>query len=429
MKQYLRATFESLDNRNFRLFFTGQTISVMGTWMQKVAQALLVLELTGSGTLLGITAALQHLPILLITPWGGLLADRADKRRILLWTQSSAAVPAVLLGVLTATEHITLWMVLVLALVLGIIEALDKPARHTFVIEMVGSGQVTNAVTLNSLVMNVGKVGGPAIAGVLINAVGLALTFVLNAVSFTAVVLGLLLMQADQLDRATPTRRSPGQLRQGFRYVRQEPGLLGPLVLMTVTGMLAYEWTVTIPLFAYETFDGDAQVVGFMFAAMGAGAVVGGLAVAGSFAATANRLITTGLIFSVLLLLAAAAPTVAFAYVLLMLVGVASIAFRAVATALVQLRADPQMRGRAMALLVVAIGGTTPFGGPLLGWIAETYGARTTLGIGAIGTAIAAGATLIYLRGSAGPRPARGGGRRAGGHHQGDRRPDPAGLA
>lgn len=398
MKRYLRATFESLSNRNYRLFFIGQAVSLTGTWMQKVAQAWLVLELTGSGTLLGLTVALQQLPTLLITPWGGLLADRVDKRKILLWTQSCSAVPAALLGILTGTERITFWMVLVLALSLGIAESLDKPARHSFVIEMVGQGQVTNAVTLNSLIVNAAKVTGPAVAGVLINTVGLSLTFVLNAASFIAVLVGLLLMRTDQLETAVPAPRRRGQLREGLRYVRSQPGLVGPLVLMAVTGMVAYEWTVTVPLFAYQTFDGNAQVIGLMFAAMGAGAVLGGLAVAGALKATSSRLIMTGFIFSFVLFLTAVAPNVTIACVLLFFVGLASIAFRAVATSLIQLRSDPQMRGRVMALLVVGIGGTTPIGGPLLGWIAETVGARMTLGIGAVGTAIAACATLVYLQ-------------------------------
>lgn len=397
MRRYLQSTFGSLRYRNYRLYFTGQAVSLAGTWMQKVAQAWLVLELTGSGTLLGITAALQQLPTLLLTPWAGLLADRVDKRKILLWTQSSAAVPAILLGGLTATEHITLWMVLSLALTLGTIEALDKPARHSFVIEMVGPGQVTNAVTLNSIVVNASRVSGPAAAGILINTVGLGPTFIINAATFLAIVLALALIRADELERTPPTPRRRGQLREGLRYVRHQPHLLAPLALMTVAGLLVYEWTVTIPLFAHQTFEGGAQVVGFMFAALGAGAVVGGLAVAGTLVATTVRLVGTGLVFSLILLLTAAAPTVTLAYVLLFFVGVASIAFRTVATSLVQLGSDPQVRGRVMALLIVAFTGTTPIGGPLLGWIAEAFSARTVLVIGGTATAIAAGLTLLYL--------------------------------
>jgi predicted MFS family arabinose efflux permease len=398
MKRYLRATFESLHNRNYRLFFTGQATSITGSWMQKVAQAWLVLELTDSGTLLGVTAALQHLPTLLMGPWGGLLADRLDKRRILLWTQSAAAVPALLLGVLTATGVVTWWIVLVLALSLGLIEALDKPARHSFVIEMVGPQHITNAVALNTITLNAGKVVGPAVAGILISTVGLASTFLLNAVSYLAVVLALLAMRTDQLFPVVRATRAAGQLREGLRYVRGEPGLLGPIVLMAVSGLLAYEWMVTIPLFARNTFDGDATVVGLMFTAMGAGAVVGGLAVAGSLRATTNQLVATGLVFSVMVVGTAAAPGLAAAFAVLILLGAASVAFRAVGTALIQLNADPAMRGRAMSLMIVAVAGTTPIGAPLVGWIGETFGPRIALGLGGVATALAAVGMWVYLR-------------------------------
>ncbi len=406
MRGHLLATFAALRIRNYRLFFTGQAISVMGTWMQKIAQAWLVLGLTGSGTLLGVTVALQHLPMLLVSPWGGLLADRLDKRRMLLWTQSTAAVPALLLGILTATDRITLWMVLVLALALGAIEALDKPARQSFVIEMVGHRDLTNAITLHNIMINTGKVGGPAIAGVLITTVGLPPTFLLNAVSFVAVVASLAMMRRDQLHTAGPAQRGRGQLREGLRYVRGEPGLLAPLLLLTVTGLLAYEWVVTLPLLAHDTFGGDAQAAGFMFTAMGAGAVIGGLAVAGTLQATTNRLILGGGAFAVLLTAVAASPGLMVAYVLLFFVGAASVAFRAVASSLLQLRADAQLRGRVMALLVVATAGTTPIGGPLLGWVGETFGARVAVGLGGVATAVAAGVTMVYLRRAARPETA-----------------------
>lgn len=401
MKHHLLATFAALRNRNFRLFFTGQTLSAMGTWMQKVAQAWLVLGLTGSGTLLGVTVALQHLPILLISSWGGLVADRVDKRRMLLWTQSAAAVPALLLGVLTAADRITLWMVLVLALALGMVEALDKPARQSFVIEMVGHRDLTNAVALHNIMVNAGKVGGPAIAGILISTIGLPPTFLLNAASYLAVVASLVMMRHDQLQPATRAHRGRGQLREGLRYVSREPGLLAPLLLLTVTGLLAYEWVVTLPLLAHDTFGGDAQVVGFMFTAMGTGAVIGGLAVAGTLQATTNRMILGGIAFGVLLAAVAASPVLAVAYVLLFFVGTASVAFRAVASSLLQLRADPRLRGRVMALLVVATAGTTPIGGPLLGWVGEHFGARAAVGLGGVATAIAACVTIIYMRRSA----------------------------
>lgn len=398
MRAYVHATFASLRNRNYRLFFLGQTTSIAGTWTQKVAQAWLVLELTGSGTLLGVTVALQQVPTLLLTPWGGLLADRFDKRRILLVTQGASIVPAVVLGVLTATEQVTLWMVMVLAALIGAIEALDKPARHTIVVEMVGREHVTNAVTLNNITINAGKVIGPAVAGVLITTVGMAPSFFVNAASFGAVLVALLFVRTDQLDRVPPAARARGQLREGFRYVRHRPDLLAPLVLLAVTGLLAWEWTVTLPLFARETFDGDAGTVGWMFGAMGAGAILGALAIAGSLKATTNRLIVASLAFAAVLAGTALAPTLPVALVLLFLLGTAGIAYRAITTSLAQLRADPVMRGRTMSLFVMAVGGMAPAGGPLLGWLAETIGVRATLSIGAAGSAITALLMLAYLR-------------------------------
>ena len=287
---------------------------------------------------------------------------------------------------------------LALALLLGVIESLDKPARHTFVSEIVGNDHIANAVTLNNVIVNIGKVAGPAVAGILIATVGLAPSFLINAASFVAVLVGLALIRTDDLTRATPTPRARGQLREGLRYVRGRPDLLAPLVLMTVTGLLAYEWTVILPLLARDTFDGGADAAGLMFTAMGAGAIVGGLALAAVLKATTNRLVALGLVFAGTLVATAAAPSLTFALGCLVVVGAASVAFRTVASSVLQLRADPEMRGRVIALLMVAIGGTTPIGGPLVGWIGDRYGARTTLVVAAVGTAIAAYAALRYMR-------------------------------
>jgi MFS family permease len=398
VRRYLRATFASLHNRNYRLFFAGQSVSMVGTWMQKVAQAWLVLELTDSGVMLGVTAALQQLPTLVLTPWGGLLADRLDKRKILLVTQALCAAPALALGILTLTDNVTIWVVMALALLLGVIESLDKPARHTFVSEIVGNDHIANAVTLNNVIVNIGKVAGPAVAGILIATVGLAPSFLINAASFVAVLVGLALIRTGDLTRATPTPRARGQLREGLRYVRGRPDLLAPLVLMTVTGLLAYEWTVMLPLLARDTFDGGADAAGLMFTAMGAGAIVGGLALAAVLKATTNRLVALGLVFAGTLVATAAAPSLTVALGCLVVVGAASVAFRTVASSVLQLRAEPEMRGRVIALLMVAIGGTTPIGGPLVGWIGDRYGARTTLVVAAVGTAVAAWAALRYMR-------------------------------
>jgi MFS family permease len=397
VRRYLRSTFESLYDRDFRLYWFGHGVSVVGNWIQKVAQAWLVLELTGSGTLLGVTVGLQQLPTLLLTPWGGLLADRVDRRRLLLWTQSIATVPAAVLGLLTATGVVTVWAVMLLALVLGVVEALDKPARHTFVADLVGRERLVNAVALNNTMFNAGKVVGPAIAGVLISTAGVPIAFGLNALSYAAVVWVLLLIPPRPRTTA-PVPRARGQLVEGARYAVRTPNVAAPLALMTVTGLIAYEWTVTLPLFARQTFDGDADLVGLFFSAMGAGAVVGGLALAGVLRATPMRLAGCGLVFSAVLGVTALAPTVLLACVALFLLGAVAVAFRALASSVIQLFSDPAMRGRVVALLLVALGGTSPIGGPLIGWVSEQFGARVGLAAGAVAAGLAALATLVYLR-------------------------------
>lgn len=396
VRSYFRATFQSLQARNYRLYFTGQTISVMGTWMQKVSQAWLVLELTNSGLLLGLTAAVQQLPSLLLTPWGGLLADRADKRRILLCTQTLAIGPAVCLCILTATHSASIWIVLLLALVLGSIEAIDKPTRHTFVPEMVGRDHITNAVTLNNIVQNSGKVMGPAVGGILITSIGLPAAFLINAGSFLAVIYGLLRMDAAKLSRPVAATRQRGQLREGLVYVWQRPRLLGPLMLMATTGVLAYNFNVVIPLLGKQTFYGNASTVGYMYMAMGLGAVVGAFAMAGRLVATMRRLILGGLGFALALTLTGLAPTLPIALGLLFVLGSSSVSFRAVATSLLQLLSAPAMRGRVISLLVVALAGTTPVGGPLIGWVGQAFGARVAFCIAGISTAMAAVGSQFY---------------------------------
>lgn len=398
MRRYLRSTFESLYDRDYRLYFIGHGVSVVGNWIQKVAQAWLVLELTGSGTLLGVTVGLQQLPTLLLTPWGGLLADRVDRRKLLICTQSAAMLPALVLGVLTALEQATVWLVMLLALVLGTVEALDKPARHTFVADLVGRNHLVNAVALNNTLFNAAKVIGPAVAGVLISTAGVAVAFLLNGLSYAAVVVVLLLIPARPPHAAAPGR-GRGQLREGARYALSTPAVAAPLALMTVAGLLAYEWTVTLPLFAVETFDGDADLVGLFFSAMGAGAVVGGLALAGVLRASPLRLVAFGLLFSAVLLATSLAPNVALALGALFLLGTVGVAFRALATSCVQLYSDPAMRGRTVALMIVALGGTSPLGGPLLGWLSEQFSPRVALATGAVGAGVAALCALLYLRG------------------------------
>lgn len=398
MKGYLVATFASLRVRNFRLFFIGQSISIVGTWMQKFAQAWLVLELTNSGTWLGITLAVQMAPTLLLTPWGGVLADRFNKRTILISTAAASIVPSVLLGVLILAGSINVAIVMGLALLGGIIDAFEKPARQSFPSEMVGHAQLTNAVMLNNVAQDTGKVVGPAVAGVLIAVAGLPSTFLINAASFVTVITGLLLMRPDEL--AIPKHRDAGtrQFRDGLAYVRATPQLFGPLALLACVGLVAYNFQVILPLLARDTFHGDARTAGYLLGALGVGSVIGGLGLAGVLTASIRRIIGAALILAVVFLATSLAPNYWVALGMVAALGASSVVFKALASTWLQLTAAPAMRGRVLALLVVSIAGTTPVGAPLMGWVAEQFGTRATFVLAGVCTAIAAVLAHLYMR-------------------------------
>ncbi|TJZ76512.1 MFS transporter [Rhodococcus oryzae] len=396
-------TFASLATPNFRRYYGGQAVSMVGTWMQAVAQAWLVLQLTGSGTALGLVIALQTLPVLLFGPYGGVVADRLDKRRLMIGLQSMMGVLALVLGILTVTHTVTLWQVYVLAFLLGVNNSFENPARQAFVLEMVGPEDLRNAVSLNSVLVNVARAVGPAVAGIIIAAGGLGLCFLLNAVSFVAVVVSLVTLDLGALRPSPPAHRGPGQLREGLRYVRRTPALLVPLLMMALVGCLAYEFQVVLPVLARDTFGGDASVYGFMTAAMGFGAVVGGLFVAARGKTGIPALIWAATSFGVLIAAAAVAPTLWLELVILVLVGAASVGFLSIGNSTLQLEAEPGMRGRVMALWSVAFLGSTPIGGPIAGAVAEQFGGRVALAMGAAACLIAAGAAALVVRQ---PRPA-----------------------
>jgi MFS family permease len=388
-------TFASLRNRNFRIFFTAQIVSVTGTWMQSIAQMWLVLHLTGSGVALGITAALQFTPILLFGTWGGLLADRLDKRKVLMVTQSAAGVVALVLAGLTLGGIVQLWMVYVLALSLGMVNVFDNPARQSFVTEMVGREQIINAVGLNSAVFTLARVIGPAVAGVLIALVGTGWCFLYNGLSYFPVVFALLLMRPSELHRGLPALRARGQIRAGIRYAWNRPELRLPLLLMLVVGTLAFNFSVLMPLMARFVFNSGASTFGLLMSFMGVGAFVGAL-VAANRARPSHRLLAlAGVAFGGLLIGAALAPTLPIELLVLVPMGAAMITFQATANSLLQLNSDPAFRGRVMALYVMVFLGTTPIGGPIVGWIAQQYGARVGLGIGGLAT-IAGSAALLW---------------------------------
>lgn len=393
----LRRPFAPLSIPNYRRFVAGQLVSLTGTWIQTVAELWLVLELTGSGVSLGLTTALQFGPMLLIGAWAGVLADRLPKRRILILTQLGMAVPAISLFGLTVAGEVELWMVYVLILLRGAGVAVDHPVRQAFVMEMVGPRHVAGAVSLNAALVSCARLAGPGLGGVIIALAGVAPCFALNAVSFAAVIWALAAMDPAQLSPAAPAGRARGQLRSALRYVRATPALLLPLVVMAVVGTLAFNFRVLLPLLASDTFSAGAATYGTLAAAMGAGAVLGALVNGGRRAAPHQRdLAALALAFGALMLAVAAAPTVGVAVALLVPLGAVSTAFAATTNALLQLAVEPGMRGRVMALYSVVFLGSTPVGGPLIGWVAEHAGVRAGLTLGALAT-LAAGAITLAL--------------------------------
>jgi MFS family permease len=393
-------TFAALAVPNYRRYVAGQAISLSGTWMQMTAQAWLVLSLTHSAPYLGLIVALQTLPVLLLTPYGGVIADRVDKRRLMVCLQAAMGVQALILGVLTVTGAVRMWQIGVLAVILGLNNAFENPARQSFMLELVGPAHLRNAVTLNSVMVNLARMLGPALAGILIAAVGVGVCFLLNAASFIAVIASLVALDRSALAPITPTPRASGQLREGLRYVRANRGLAVPLLMMAAVGCLAYEFQVTLPYMAAHGLHVGPRGFGFMTAAMGLGAVGGGLVVAARGRIGTWRLVLAAAAFGGALTLAALAPTLATEIVALTLVGAASIAFMSTGNATLQLRAAPEMRGRVMALWFVGFQGSTPIGGPIVGVVMAAFGARAGLGLGAITCLIVAlcGALLLARR-------------------------------
>jgi MFS family permease len=386
-----RRTFRAISVRNYRLYFTGQVISVSGTWMQTVAQAYLILYvLHGTGLDVAIATSLQFLPLLLLGPFGGLIADRLDKRSVLYATQGSAGILALILGLLTATHSVTLWEVYLLAAGLGCVNLFDNPARQTFVSEMVEMELLPNAVSLNSVLMNSARVIGPAIGGVLILTVGVVACFFINAASYAAVIVALSMMRASELHRKPGVVRAKGQVRQGLRYVWATPELKTLLVSMAVVGVFAFNFTVTLPLLAKFTFDGGAGLYSWFMVAFGSGAVIGGLFTAFRSRPSARLLAFIGVAFGCAILAVALAPTQITALIMLVPMGAASISFVATNNATLQLQAEPSMRGRVMALNAMAFLGSTPIGAPLLGYISDTTNPRVALVLGGAATVLAA---------------------------------------
>jgi MFS family permease len=392
--------FRSLRVRNYRLYAAGQLVSLTGTWMQRVAQDWLVLELTNSGTALGIVTALQFLPSLLFGLWGGVLADRYDKRKLLLATQTGLALVALILGVLDVTGIVQYWQVLVLALLLGLVSAVDSPVRQSFAVEMVGPDDLTNAVGLNSTIFNSARILGPAVAGVMIAAVGTGWAFVANAVSSIAVLTGLALMRPSELRPSPAIDRVRGQLRAGLRYVWHRQDLLLTMILVFVVGTFGLNFQITTALLAKQVFHRSATGYGLLSTALAVGACVGAVL------ATRRRtrpsllfLLLAAMAFGLLEILAGSMPGFGATALMLVLVGLAMLTFTTAANSSVQLGVEATMRGRVMALYLMCFLGGTPVGAPIVGWVANTVGARWgMIGGGLVCMAMAVGMALYLVR-------------------------------
>jgi len=395
----LRRGFDSLSVPNYRRYFAGQLVSVSGNWMQMIAEIWLVLSLTGSGLAVGMTTALQFLPILLFGAWGGVLADRFSKRRLLMVTQALMALPALALFAITMAGVVAPWMVLALVFARGTVNAVDNPTRQSFAIEMVGPDRVVNAVGLNSVLIHSARLLGPALAGLLIAVAGVEPCFAVNALTFVAMIFALWRMEPAELGTPPLAERGPGAVRAGLRYVRSTPELATPLVLMALVGTLGLNFQVILPLLARLSFDGGPSTYAMLVSAMGMGSVIGALATGMRNQASPSLIAGAALAFGLVAALAALMPSLALEIPVLALLGASAVIFAAGINSSLQLTAQPEMRGRVMALYSVVFLGSTPIGGPLTGWLSEAYDPRVALLLAAIaGLAAAWAARVSFAR-------------------------------
>jgi MFS family permease len=376
-------TFAALSVPNFRRYVAGQSLSLIGTWAETVAQALLVLQLTHSGTILGLATAARYGPILLLSPSAGLLVDRYPKRHVLLATQAGLGLVSAVLGVAVLTGEIRLWQVIALGVLFGTFSAVDNPARQAFVQEVVGRDLVRNAVTLNSTMVNVARVIGPTIAAVLVSTIGIGWCFVVNAVSFTFVIASLLILDTRSLHPVAPPPRRRGQLREGLRYAARMPAIARPLLMMAVVGTLTFEFEVSLPLLATKTFHGTGTTYSWLLGAFGAGAVAGGLYAARWARTGVARLSWAVLAYAIAVGLVALAPTLPTAVAACVLTGAATITFLTTGNSTIQLASEPDHRGRVTALWSMALVGSTAIGSPVIGAISDAAGPRYALALGA----------------------------------------------
>lgn len=389
-------TFRALSNYNYRLFIAGQVVSQSGTWLQRTAQAWLVLELTGSPVALGLVTALQTLPATLLSLFAGVIADRLPKRPLLMAILVGEIGQAAVLAFLTLTGQIQLWQIYVLAVVLGVLNSLESPTRQALVSELVQPSQVQSAVTLNSSVFNAARIMGPGVGGVLIAAWGTGVCFALNAASFVATLAGLALMRPALLRPARRAARAAvwTQLADGLRYVARTPALTFPLVLLAFLGTFGYNFTVTLPLLARYTLDIGSIGFGTLNAAMGVGSLVGALGVAARVEPTRRNLLLAASGFSVLFALLAVSRWYGVTLGILVLLGAVSVQYSAMTNTTLQLQSREEYRGRVLSLYLLLLQGTSPLGGALTGVLANRWSISTAL-------AVEAGVCLLAVSGGA----------------------------
>ena len=392
--------FASLRVRNYRLFASGQVVSLVGTWMQRVAQDWLVLELSGGSPLaLGVAAALQFGPTLLLSLWGGAIADRYDKRRLLFAIQVGLGACALVLGLLDVTGAVTLTQVYVLCVVLGVFSALDAPVRQSFAGEMVGPSGLTNAVALNSMTFNVARIVGPAVAGLMIAAVGTGWVFLANAVTFVAVLAGLALMRPAEMVPYARSPRGPGAVRAGLREVRAHPEVVLVLVVVGLVSLVGINFFMTLAIVARNVFGRGAESYGLLTSALAVGCLGGALVAARRVGRPRLRIVLgTGAVFGVCLVASGVMPTYALTALVLVPTGLAQLAFVTACNTAVQLGVDESVRGRVMGLYVLVLLGGTPLGGPVLGWVAEVLGGRAPLWLGGVLTLVVVGVAALWVR-------------------------------
>jgi len=389
------ATFRSLHSRNFRLFFFGQLVSQIGNWLTRIASALLVLKLTDNGVAVGVLTACQFAPVLVLGPWAGLVADRSDKHRLLMVVQSLAMLQSFALAAIAFLENPPVAALYGVALAGGLTTAFDNPARRAFVVEMVPADNVQNAVGLNTAMMTASRVVGPALAGLLIHTVGYGWCFSVDGLSYFAVLASLAAMRRAELRTPPPSPRGKGQVREGLRYVLTVPELRIPLAMTAVIGTFTFNFPVVLPLLVQRSLGGDDATFTLLYSVLSVGSLIGALVAARRVEVGVQSVVYAAFAFGLAMFALAAAPSLSWVFPAGFAVGIMSVAFMTSSTAMVQLRADPALRGRVLALQAMVVLGSTPIGGPILGALCEWLGARAGVLVGGV-AALAAGAGGLW---------------------------------